>query len=128
MTTDTELPKSWRQHAAEAIADLPAGHSAVKFISWAVIHIEDCNEHVLSVEKEIVEESDERHRLENVIRGLQAGMHELNKSIVAALHYDPFDASPKDLTAFTNIMAAHGVEPYAKPKRKRKAQSVGASA
>lgn len=72
MTTDTELPKSWRQHAAEAIADLPAGHSAVKFINWAVIHIEDCNEHVLSVEKEIVEESDERHRLENVIRGLQA--------------------------------------------------------
>ena len=47
MTNETELPKSWRQHAAEAIADLPAGHSAVKFINWAVIHIEDCNEHVL---------------------------------------------------------------------------------
>jgi len=26
--------------------------------------------------------------------------------------------------AFTNIMAAHGVEPYAKPKRKRKAKAA----
>ena len=86
-------------------------------LQWAVLHIQDTDEALSEARKELEQEQAERIRMEEAIykaRGqMQALASELDYSRPVNIKLD------KDHAPHINIMAHHGVEPYAKKRRKK---------
>ena len=86
-------------------------------LQWAVLHIQDTDEALSEARKELEQEQAERIRMEEAIHKarehMQALASELDYSRPVNIKLD------KDHAPHINIMAHHGVEPYAKKRRKK---------
>lgn len=103
------------QRMAAVAETLPAGSEARKMLAWAAIELDDRAETIDDLEAEIQEYSDGYHALARALHKAKVALEDVNRDIHAAL-WQP-EPPAKDLAPFKNVMAAHGVAPYAKAKR-----------
>ncbi len=99
----------------------PADSDVVRLLSWAELTMSDLHDHIFELEEEVKllrEDKERRCRALNETRGLMMAMSDY-------ILKENFDMSAeifaKDFAPWRNAMAAHGVEPYAKPKKIKKA-------
>jgi hypothetical protein len=92
-----------------------------QLLRWAALHIAAQDEALAEARAELESEHDERIRMELAIQVAKAKMME----IVGAMDYSrPVNIQlAKDHAPHINIMARHGIEPYAKKPRKPKAEN-----
>ncbi|MCF8156328.1 MAG: hypothetical protein K9K35_10020 [Rhodoferax sp.] len=111
MTTLTQM--------REAAALLPTDDPVRKALIWADMELGDRYDQICELEEENDRLCDENNKL---VQAMQAAK-ELIDSVSADLRNAIWQPAPPavDHAPFKNIMAAHGVEPYAKAKRKAKA-------
>lgn len=90
-----------------------------KLLSWGALHIAEQEEALTEAREEMETEQNERIRMEQAIHDAKQKMEE----ICIELNYSRPVNIPlaKDHAPHINIMAQHGVEPYAKKPRKPKA-------
>jgi hypothetical protein len=86
-------------------------------MQWAALHIEEQDAALKNLKEEFEAESTERMRLERVVFDARQQAEVLS----AALRQTPGIQLAKDHAPHINVMAHHGVEPYAKKKRAKKA-------
>lgn len=86
-------------------------------LQWAALHIQSQDESLVELRDELEAESNERMRLERVVFDARQQAEVLS----AALRQTPGIQLAKDNAPHINVMAHHGVEPYAKKKRSKKA-------
>jgi len=103
-----------------AIAKHPADSEVARLLSWAELTMGDLHDHIFELEEEVKllrEDKERRCRALNETRGLMQSMCDY----ILHENFDlPMETFAKDFAPWQNIMAAHGVEPYAKPKRVKK--------
>lgn len=87
-------------------------------LQWAVLHIQAQAEALYEAREELEAEQNERIRLERALHTAKASTEAALVSIKSGLPVN-IELS-KDLAPHINIMAHHGVEPYAKKPRKKK--------
>ena len=104
-----------------AIAKHHADSEVARLLSWAELTMGDLHDHIFELEEEVKalrEDKERRCRALNETRGLLGAICDY----ILKENFDmPMDTFAKDYAPWQNIMAAHGVEPYAKPKRAKKA-------
>lgn len=104
-----------------AIAKHPADSEVARLLSWAELTMGDLHDRIFELEEEVkMLEADKMRRVTalNEVRGLMIAM----SNYILHENFDmPVDTFAKDFAPFRNVMAHHGVEPYAKPKRTKKA-------
>ena len=103
-----------------AIAKHPADSEVARLLSWAELTMGDLHDRIFELEEEVkLLEADKVRRVTalNETRGLMMAMSDY----ILKENFDlPMDTFAKDFAPWRNVMAAHGVEPYAKPKRIKK--------
>jgi hypothetical protein len=101
--------------ALTAAANGRKGENIAGLIQWAVMHIQDQDAALKEAREEAETEQNERIRLERALHEVEqlvdASLARVRdaKSVVVTL--------ARDFAPHKNIMAHHGVEPYAKKKR-----------
>ena len=111
MTTLTQM--------REAADLLPADSPVRKALIWADMELGDRCDQIFELEEDIASRDRE-------IDGLRLALHSIKRDlelVARAVHGALFEmpAPAVDHAPFINCMAAQGVEPYAKAKRKKKA-------
>ena len=97
------------------------GSELQKLLCWAELHIGDQFDRICELEDELkamTPDLEQRVRALNEVRGLMMAMSDY---ILKENFSLPMDTFARDFAPWRNVMAAHGVEPYAKPKRMKKA-------
>ena len=110
MTTLTQM--------REAAALLPADDPVRKALIWADMELGDRFDQICELEEEIKQMSDQHASLVDALQSAKRDLETVTKGIHSALWQPEIPAV--DHAPFRNCMAAHGVEPYAKTKRKPK--------
>lgn len=104
-----------------AIAKHPADSEVARLLSWAELTMGDLHDRIFELEEEVqLLEADKLRRVTalNEVRGLMGAMGDY----ILKENFDlPASTFARDFAPFHNVMAHHGVEPYAKPKRVKKA-------
>ena len=99
----------------------PADSEVARLLSWAELTMGDLHDHIYELEAEIelLREGKKRRRIAlNETRGLMQAMCDY----ILKENFDmSMETFAKDFAPWRNVMAAHGVEPYAKPKRVKRA-------
>jgi len=103
----------------EAADLLPADSPVRKALIWADMELGDRYDQICELEEEYADLNDQYIRLVNALNSAKCDLETVTKGIHAALWQPP--KPPVDHAPFINCMAAQGVEPYAKTKRKKKA-------
>ena len=102
------------------IAKHPSDSDIARLLSWAELTMGDLHDHIFELEEEVKalrEDKERRCRALNETRGLMMAMSDY----ILKENFDlPMDTFAKDFAPWRNVMAAHGVEPYAKPRRVKK--------
>ena len=104
-----------------AIAKHPADSEVARLLCWAELTMCDLHDRIFELEEEVqLLEADKLRRVKalNEVRGL---MDAMSRYILTKNFDFPLDTLIRDFAPYKNVMAHHGVEPYAKPKRKKKA-------
>ena len=100
----------------------PADSDGARLLSWAELTIGDLHDHIFELDEEVKalrEDKERRCRALNETRGLLEAICDY----ILKENFDmPMDTFSKDFAPWRNVMAAHGVEPYAKPNRGKKAE------
>lgn len=89
-----------------------------KMLRWAAIELDDRAETIAGLDGEITGYSDGYAGLASALNTARTALEAIAADINLAL-WQP-QPPAVDLAPFKNVMAAHGVEPYAKAKRKKK--------
>lgn len=110
MTTLTQM--------REAADILPVDDPVRKALIWADMELGDRYDQICELEEEIKSQSDQITSLTEALQKAKNALQELAADIHGALWQPCIPAV--DHAPFINCMAAHGVEPYAKAKRKPK--------
>jgi hypothetical protein len=104
-----------------AIAKHPADSEVARLLSWAELTMGDLHDRIFELEEEVkLLEADKVRRVTalNEVRGLMGAMGDY----ILKENFDlPASTFARDFAPFQNAMAHHGIEPYAKPKRMKKA-------
>ena len=112
MTMMTMLRDEQKKHKA--------GSDLQKLLCWAELHIADQFDRIVELEDEIAllqKDNERRCHALNQVRGLLVATGDY----ILSENFDlPVDTFARDFAPFKNAMAAHGVEPYANPKRRKK--------
>ena len=108
-----------------AIADEMAAMAAeqtddrvAKMLRWAAIELDDRAETIAELDGEMADYSDGYAKLASALNTARKALEDIAADINLAL-WQP-QPPAVDLAPYKNVMAAHGVEPYAKAKRKKK--------
>jgi len=88
-----------------------------KALRWAAVELDDRADCIEELDADVIEYGNANIKLTNALHELQQKLRALTDSIRATL-WTP-EPPAVDLTPFKNVMAAHGVEPYEKNKRKK---------
>lgn len=110
MTTLTQM--------REAAALLPPDNPVHKALIWADMELGDRYDQICELEEEIKSQSDQITSLTEALQKAKTALQDVASEIHGAL-WQPYIPAV-DHAPFKNCMAAHGVEPYAKAKRKPK--------
>ena len=110
MTTLTQM--------REAADLLPADDPVRKALIWADMELGDRYDQICEMEEEYADLNDQYTQLVNALQSAKNTLEGVTKGIHSALWQPPMPAV--DHAPFKNCMAVHGVEPYAKAKRKPK--------
>ncbi len=110
MTTLTQM--------REAADTLPVDSLVRKALIWADMELGDRYDQICELEEEIKAMSDQYTMLVHALMSVKHDLETAAKGIHGAL-WQP-EIPPVDRAPFINCMAAQGVEPYAKAKRKPK--------
>lgn len=88
-----------------------------KAMVWAELELGERAEHIFELEEEVKQGIAQ----EEVLREALCKAKYMLEEVCRVLHSAAFRMPPPavDMAPFTNVMAAHGVEPYAKGKRKK---------
>ena len=111
MTTLTQM--------REAAALLPADSPIRKALIWADMELGDRFDQIFELEEDISSRDREIDALRLALHSIKRDLDLVASAVHGALFEMP--APAVDHAPFINCMAAHGVEPYAKTKRKPKA-------
>ena len=113
MTAITTLRNEIAKHSSDS--------DIARLLSWAELTMGDLHDHIYELEAEIelLREDKKRRRIAlNETRGLMQAMCDY----ILKENFDmSMETFAKDFAPWRNVMAAHGVEPYAKPKRVKRA-------
>jgi len=90
-----------------------------QMLRWAAVELDDRAETIAGLDDEITDYSDGYAKLASALNTARTALEAIASDINFAL-WQP-QAPAVDLAPFKNVMAHHGVEPYAKAKRKKKA-------
>lgn len=102
-------------------ADAHKGMDLGGLLQWAMLHIQEQDEALAEAREELDTEQSERIRLERVLHSAKAGIEGVASGILMGLPTNIQLA--RDHAPHINIMAHHGIEPYAKkPRKARKAR------
>jgi hypothetical protein len=104
-----------------AIAKHPADSEVARLLSWAELTMGDLHDRIYELEAEIDLLREDKRRRCTALNETRALMSAISDYILKENFDMPMDTFAKDYAPWRNIMAAHGVEPYAKPKRAKKA-------
>lgn len=103
------------------IVKYPADSDVARLLSWAELTMGDLHDHIFELEAEVKlleEDKLRRVRAMNEVRGLIV----MTADYILRENFDmPVDTFARDFAPYRNAMAYHGVEPYLKPKRAKKA-------
>ncbi len=110
MTTLTQM--------REAADLLPANDPVRKALIWADMELGDRFDQICELEEEIKSQSDQITGLTEALQKAKTALENVTGQIHGAL-WQPY-IQAVDHAPFINCMAAQGVEPYAKTKRKPK--------
>ena len=102
----------------EAADLLPADSPVRKALIWADMELGDRYDQICELEEEIKDLSDKNALLAGALNSAKCDLKRVTECIHNALWLP--ELPPVDHAPFINCMAAHGVEPYAKAKRKPK--------
>lgn len=105
----------------EKLTKAAAGYKGTEFgglLQWAVLHIQSQDEALASIRDELEIESNERIRLERAIHTARQQLDAIDVALTGGLPVN-IDLA-RDHAPHINIMAHHGVAPYAKKPRKAK--------
>ena len=102
----------------EAAALLPADSPVHKALIWADMELGDRFDQICELEEEIKSQSDQITGLTEALQKAKTALESVTSQIHGALWQPHIPAV--DYSSHINCMAAHGVEPYAKAKRKPK--------
>ena len=97
-------------------ADAHKGTDLGGLLQWAMLHIQAQGVALAEAREELDTEQSERIRLERVLHLAKAGIESVASGILMGLPTNIQLA--RDHAPHINIMAYHGVEPYAKKPRK----------
>ena len=89
-----------------------------KMLAWAAVELDDRAETISGLDDEIRDYSDGYAKLALALQTAKAHLGEIAGQINLALWQR--EPPAVDLAPFKNVMAHHGVEPYAKKKRTKK--------
>jgi len=103
-----------------AIAKHPADSEVARLLSWAELTMGDLHDHIFELEEEVKLLREDKERRCKALNETRALMSAISDYILKENFDMPMDTFAKDYAPWQNIMAAHGVEPYAKPKRVKK--------
>lgn len=118
MTAITELRAEAAKH--------PAGSHLAKLLSWAELHIGDQAIVIEELEADLKAANEEVAALNKAL-GQLGELFDVGKRIVIeGKPCEPYATCARDLTSFINIMAAHGVAPYAKRSRESEGKAPAA--
>ena len=99
----------------------PADSEVARLLSWAELTMGDLHDRIFELEEEVkLLEADKVRRVTalNEVRGLMGAMGDY----ILKENFDlPASTFARDFAPWRNVMAHHGIEPYAKPKRMKKA-------
>lgn len=104
-----------------AIAKHPADSEVARLLSWAELTMGDLHDHIFELEEEVKLLREDKERRCKALNETRALMSAISDYILKENFDMPMDTFAKDYAPWRNIMAAHGVEPYAKPKQAKKA-------
>jgi hypothetical protein len=97
-------------------ADAHKGADLGGLLQWAMLHIQEQDEALAEAREELDTEQSERIRLERVLHSAKAGIEGVASGILMGLPTNIQLA--RDHAPHINIMAHHGIAPYAKKPRK----------
>ena len=103
-----------------AIAKHPADSEVARLLSWAELTMGDLHDRIFELEEEVELLEADKKRKALVLNVVQKNMEEMNSYILKENFEFPASTFARDFAPFRNVMAHHGVEPYAKPKRVKK--------
>lgn len=106
MTAITEL-------RAEAAKHPPGSHLA-KLLGWAELHIGDQAIVIEELEADLATKNEDIKSLSTALSQITDVLDVAKRIAAAGKPCEPYSTCAHDLTSFINIMAAHGVAPYAK--------------
>ena len=88
-----------------------------KAMVWAELELGERADHIFELEDEVKQGIAQEEALREALCKAKAMLEDVCK----VLHSAAFQMPPPavDMAPFTNVMAAHGVEPYAKRKRSK---------
>lgn len=89
-------------------------------LQWAKLHIEGLTETLRERDAELATAIGRLRPMEAELNHLCSVTDEMHSRILKALPMNPFATLAHDRSSFANCMVAHGVQPYAKAKRKPK--------
>ena len=108
----------------EEAAKHPAGSETASILAWAEIELGDRAERIFELE-------DDQKRANECTSKYQLALKQLHEALGITAKYAGresheliADDFARDFAPYKNVMAYHGVEPYVKPKRVRKAASA----
>lgn len=91
-----------------------------KLLQWAALHIKELEETLKDAQAEWQEEMDARIKLEQSIFKAREAAEIMNNALSSCLLVSPYQTCAADFTSHVNVMAAHGVAPYAKKIKVKK--------
>jgi len=103
------------------LANAQSDEYVKKTLKWCAVELDDRAATILELDAEITEYSDGYAKLANALNAAKNALDAVSASIHAAL-WTP-EPPAVDIAPFKNVMAQHGVEPYAKKKRVKKEKS-----
>lgn len=109
------------QYTAEALLH-PEGSKARKLLNWAAMELPDRAARIAELEEDDDSRLKECEQLREALCTIKAALEVVGNYARNQAFHLGFESNTfsRDFAPFTNIMVAHGVEPYAKPKRKKK--------
>lgn len=98
----------------------PVGSTAARMLSWAEIQIGELTTRVLELEEQAQDDRREMDRCRMALHLIEQSMDTLSTLAAQAVNPNRLQLYFQDFAPFRNVMAFHGVEPYAKKPRKTK--------
>ena len=109
--TDTLHDLAWNHHKGTDLGGT---------LQWAKLHIESLEEAAAEREQELAAAMRDRQTLLTLLDKARTASDQMRETLAGDFLTDPLKTCGHDITSHVNVMAAHGVAPYARTPKKRK--------